>query len=257
MSEALLLNIGNTASSLAIWEGGLVRSLLRQETPLLLEPGWAPAPLTANPALPIVAACVVPAVRQALTSRFGDRITWLQAANAPGLDFSLVDARTIGADRVANALAAVHGRPLPAIIIDAGTAITFETVDQRRHFRGGAILPGRRLSRRALAQGTGQLPDIELSDELPAALGRTTREAILAGIDLGTLGAVERLLTATRRELGEPELAALIVGGDRHFFASHLPNVVLGPEDFTMRGLGALAETLAAAESPSNGELLL
>jgi type III pantothenate kinase len=125
----------------------------------------------------------------------------------------------------------------PILVLDCGTAITTEALAAGNIFRGGAILPGRRLLRQALHDHTAQLPLVPLGDAAPPALGRNTREAILAGTDAAVLGAVRHLILASRGELGAPDCPVLAVGGDAAYFARHLPEVQAGPGDFTLRGL--------------------
>jgi type III pantothenate kinase len=245
MQRAILINLGNTHCQLAAWAAGRLGARERCPTAALREPGWTAPLLAAHPGWPLVIASVVPAARDALAQAAGERpLHWLIAAADTGLDFSAVDPTTLGADRVANALAAAHHCPLPAIVVDCGTAITTEVVSADRRFLGGAILPGRALARRALHTGTGQLPAIPLEDDCPAALGRNTRDALRAGIDLGLLGAVRHLVQESSRALGGAGLPALAVGGDRHFFARHLDLLQAGDDDFTLHGLAAWAARL-------------
>jgi len=244
MNDALLLDIGNSFTRIARFRAGAVGPAERHPTASLLAPEWTSALLAANPRPPCLAATVVPAVRDLLAERTRLAITWFGPELVGELDLSLVEPSTVGADRLANAVAAVHELPLPAIVLDCGTAITTEIVDAERRFRGGAIMPGRELSRQALARGTAQLPVVEAAAERPRAIGRNTREALLAGLDLGVLGAVERLLAASRAELGQPDAGVTVVGGDAEFFLRHLDGVAAGPVDFTLRGLGRAAAAL-------------
>ena len=101
------------------------------------------------------ACCVVPAVKERLKEC---DIFWLTSANAGNfVDFTCVDTSTLGADRVANAVALAAEYPLPAVCVDCGTAVTLEVVDQNRVFRGGAIAPGRMLMRKSLFSGKNRL----------------------------------------------------------------------------------------------------
>jgi type III pantothenate kinase len=186
-----------------------------------------------------IAACVVPAVREQLGSRYPN-LRFLTVADVAFVDFSQVDASTLGADRIAN-LAAAAEMGAPLLVLDCGTAITTEALAEDNVFRGGAILPGRRLLRQALHDHTAQLPLVPLGDDAPSALGSNTREAILAGTDTAVLGAVRHLIEASKEELGAPDCPVFAVGGDAPYFACHLPEVQLGPQDFTLRGLRAVA----------------
>src|SRR5690606_14960859 len=97
----------------------------------------------------------------------------------------------VGPDRLANATWAARTYPgRAAVVIDAGTAITFDVVDARGAFVGGLIAPGLRLCARALATGTARLPEVALELEPPPVLGGRTREAIEGGLVWGAVGLI-------------------------------------------------------------------
>lgn len=237
MDEAILINVGNSHTELACWAGGTISPAERHPTARLGAADWHSELLPPRRPVPCVAASVVPSLDERLEQLSSGPITWLSAAMDLGVDFSLIDTSTIGSDRVANTVAAVHELALPAIVLDCGTTITTELIDAQRRFMGGAIVPGRRLSREALAGGTAQLPEIPMESEPAAAFGQTTAAAIRAGIDMGLLGAVDRILRESRALLEAADLEAVAIGGDRDYFAANLDNLRPGPDDFTLRGL--------------------
>lgn len=223
------MNIGNTYSRAALWDGSAFKFLPRIET----------AQLTADSlpsGNPIVAATVVPELKQRLAAA---EIRFIDSRHCGTLvDFTQVDSSTLGADRVANAIALAAFFPLPAIALDCGTAITLELVDANRVFRGGAIAPGRKLMRCALAAGTAQLPEIPLSTELPERIGNGTSEAIRFGVDRGMVGLVRELLETAAAPYGGLGAVTLIAtGGDAPFFTEALPFLQPAPEDFTHQGI--------------------
>jgi type III pantothenate kinase len=242
MNDAWLINIGNTHTRLARLAAGKLMPPQLVTTAAVLQgqplPGVAEAP-----ALPLIGACVVPAARD-LVSRQFQQTHWLSPELASGLNLGLVDSSTLGADRLANAIAACHELILPAVVLDCGTALTTVVVDVHRRLLGGAILAGRAMLRRALHTGTGQLPELPLTSDCPGAIGRNTRDALLAGIDLGILGTVQQVLEKTRQELQLPALQVIAIGGDAPFFTQHLERVISGPTDFTLRGLAWVARGL-------------
>ena len=240
------MNIGNTRAQIAVLRSKCIESIETLQTESLLKHLKALKILEAFLEYPWVSACVVPSVKKQLMNLDGIHpIYWISAAMDVGVDFSNVDRATVGADRVANAVAAIHELPLPAIVLDCGTAITLELIDKQKRFLGGAIMPGRLLSRQALTRGTGQLPFIDLSNDMPQPIGRNTCDAIRSGIDLGVLGAIEKIRSIARDVTAEgPDLTTCAVGGDRHFFTQNLKNVLLGPDNFTLKGLAHIANTL-------------
>lgn len=243
-----LLNIGNTHTQVGLLRSGAVILERTVPTPDLLLEALSGSPAAGGG--PCLVACVVPAARERLsTGLAGHAPVFLDAGLVTEVDFSLVDTSTLGADRVANAVTAAVEVGGPVLVLDCGTCITTEAVDAERRFRGGAILPGRGLLRRALHDHTGQLPRVAWADDCPAALGTCTRDAILAGVDLGVLGAVERLVHASRLALGHSSCPVLAVGGDAAFFCRHLPGLTPGGGLFTLRGMAQVARRCFAADA--------
>ena len=249
-----LVNIGNTHTQIAsVKSGVLTGRRQRLDTRSLCE---TPLPVDIAAALkgPTLIASVVPEATRCLQRLVAARpapTRFLTAAMVREVDLSLVDSASVGADRLANAVAA-SSEELPVIILDCGTCITTEVVDEKRRFRGGVILPGRKLLRQALHDHTGLLPHVALeATPPPSPLGTTTREAILGGVDLGILGSVERILAETRHILGSPSCRTIAVGGDAAFFCDAMPETLQpGGEDFTLRGLARIATRLFAKTSP-------
>ena len=217
----LLLNIGNTHTQIAESDGSTIGVIRCVPT----------ASLTAA-VIGGRTAAVASVVPEAAARFEGSGAFFLkrEMAAACGLDLSLVDASTLGMDRLANAIE-LRSRHLPAAALDAGTAITLEYVDADGRFRGGAIAPGRRLMRRSLAAGTAQLPDLPLLDTMPGSPGTDTRSSIGFGIDRGVIGMVRSWLETI------PEAAVYAVGGDAAFFLKAMPDLIDGGDDFTLRGL--------------------
>lgn len=239
-----LLNIGNTHTQVGGLERGRASLLERLPTADILA-GRLPAALE-RPEGPCLAACVVPRARAVIeAARPAPGVVFLSPDMVTEVSFALVDASTLGADRIANAVAAAE-KGGPVLVLDCGTCVTTEAVDGRGCFRGGAILPGRALLRQALHAHTGQLPLVPLQGACPSALGPCTRDAILAGVDLGVLGAVQRIVADSRATLGAPDCPVVAVGGDAPFFCQHLPGLVPGDELFTLRGLARVARRLFA-----------
>ncbi len=194
----------------------------------------------------ILSSCVHPEARQVCEREFGDRLTFIKPERVPRIDFSPVDTTTLGQDRIANAAAAeqVCGIP-PWIVIDCGTAVTIDVVDEKFRFAGGAILPGRSLQRRALHLYTGQLPELPMDVELPQGPGVDTRQAMILGIDAGLRGAVRSLLERFEGSgEGGKHPRLLLTGGDAQYLYEGLPNAELMSPIFTLNGLAAVAERI-------------
>ena len=225
--DICLCNIGNTHTSACVCSSGKMKALFTVETK-----DFQPSLLPHD--MPVAIACVVPVVKEKISSERD--VFWVSSANCSGrLDFSKVDASTLGADRVANAVALAEYFPLPALIVDCGTAVTIEIVDENRCFRGGAIAPGRVLMRKALFNGTAQLPDIPLSHEVPEKPGVDTVSSMRFGIDRGAVGMVRQLIAQCCAEYGIKHCVA--TGGDAEFFLNAVPELEPADEFFTFKGI--------------------
>lgn len=230
-------NIGNTNSEFALANDAELVSAPEQLATADLLSGTIPNLLQTSPNLPIWLVGVVPDARDLDALK---PATWIAADQCRAIDFSSVDTRTLGADRIANVAAAAALLKLPALIIDCGTAITFELINDGSAFCGGAILPGRQLMRSALHSGTAQLPDIPMDSAVPEGAGTTTRDAIAVGVDAGVIGAVQ----AVRKHILAgitPPVTTYVTGGDALFFLERLEVVEAVPPHFTLKGVAAIA----------------
>lgn len=161
------------------------------------------------------------------------------------IDVRLPEPHRVGIDRLAAAAAAgiVKDAARPAIIVDCGTAATVDLVADDGGFLGGAILPGPALMTRALAEGTSRLPEVAALEQgrVPAMPGRSTQEAIAAGIGWGMRGAIARLVDEARHALGtaaDPEI--LLTGGWRAAVRDALPTAREIP-DLVLAGIALVA----------------
>ena len=150
----------------------------------------------------------------------------------------------VGADRLLAAIAAncLRTTDRPAIVIDAGTAVTVDAVDAQGVFQGGAILPGLRLSAAALRQGTDALPEVDTAfPEPPAAIGKSTGPAIGSGLFWGQVGAI-RELVARMNETFNGDADLIIAGGDAERWAPYLSSTARFVPDIVIRALASLRE---------------
>ncbi len=118
-----------------------------------------------------------------------------------GIKIKLKNPKEAGADRIANACGAYVLYPKPAIVVDLGTATTFDIIDKDGNFVGGVIMPGLNLQLRALNSATSKLPKIEIS-ESEKVIGDNTCNAILSGVIRGSASAIEGLIEQCEKELG-------------------------------------------------------
>lgn len=146
----------------------------------------------------------------------------------------------IGADRLINAIAGKAAYPLPLLIVDFGTATTFDVVDGKGNYCGGAIAPGVNLSLQALHMAAAKLPRVAVAR--PAkAIGTNTVEAIQSGIYWGYVGLIEGLIARMKAEYGAP-MTVVATGGLASLFTDAVPAIERFDADLTLRGLRLIFE---------------
>jgi type III pantothenate kinase len=148
----------------------------------------------------------------------------------------------IGQDRLANAAAAHALGGSPAIVIDSGTAVTFDVISHCGGYEGGIIAPGLEVTRRYLHERTAQLPLLDDSLEITGLIGKSTAEAMRIGTVVGFPGLIQALLDGVLSELagrGEPPPHLFITGGNAAFLESRLRQSVRVVPDLTLLGLAA------------------
>jgi len=156
------------------------------------------------------------------------------------IEIRLDNPREVGADRVVNAIAARKRYKLPLVIVDFGTATTFDVVDETGAYCGGAIAAGINLSLEALAGAAAKLPRIAI-EQPERAIGRNTIEAMQSGVYWGYVGLIEGLLARIAREYGK-EMTVVGTGGLAPLFANGCPAITHVDSDLTMAGLLELYE---------------
>lgn len=141
----------------------------------------------------------------------------------------------VGADRLVNAVAAREAYGAPAVVLDFGTATTFDIVDRDGAYAGGIIAPGPNLSMAALHHAAAKLPHVDISKP-DTVIGRNTVSAMQSGVFWGYVGLIEGLLARIFDELGyQPPVIA--TGGLGRLFSAHIPFIGHYDPDLTMSGL--------------------
>lgn len=185
---------------------------------VLRENGCSPEAITK------IAICsVVPqldySLRSACVKYFSIEPFLLQAGVKTGLNIKYRNPIEVGADRIANAIAATHSYPNQNVmVIDFGTATTICVINAQKAYFGGAILPGVRLSADALSKNTAKLPAVEII-KIDNVVGRSTIESIQSGVYYGVLGACRELIQRMNREaFGANKALVLATGGFASLF---------------------------------------
>lgn len=184
---------------------------------------------------------VVPEKAALLTGHLGRHapVHALGASSPLGIGIDYPEPRQIGADRLANAVAVGARHGTPAIVIDFGTAVTFDVVENGPTYCGGVIAPGLGAMQDYLGRRTALLPKIEL-EEPEAAIGKSTTGAMLSGAVFGYRGLVKEILLKLRAEMsGPPRIVA--TGGDAALIARGVPEIDSVDPDLTLEGIRLVA----------------
>ena len=141
----------------------------------------------------------------------------------------------VGADRIADAFAAYHFFKGPAIVIDFGTATTFDCIDKDGFYLGGAIAPGPLISAESLSKKTAKLPQVEMANP-KKAIGKTTVKSIQSGLYFGYVGLIKEILKRIRSEMAcEPLIMA--TGGLAGLMVPEIKEVRKILPDLTLEGI--------------------
>ncbi|MBE3565815.1 MAG: type III pantothenate kinase [Thermogemmatispora sp.] len=249
----LALDIGNTNTVLGVYaEGALVahwriatdHHKTADEYGLLLRNFFALAGLEPARVEGVAIACVVPPVletfEQMARRYFGVEPLVVGPGIKTGIPIRYENPKEVGADRIVNAVAgfAKYGGPL--IIVDFGTATTFDAVSERGEYLGGAIAPGIVISLEALFERAARLPRVELVKPRQV-IGRTTNGAMQAGIIYGTVGQVNELVRRMKAELGG-EARVVATGGLAEVISSEAEVIEVVEPFLTLEGLRLIYE---------------
>ncbi|NCC22548.1 MAG: type III pantothenate kinase [Alphaproteobacteria bacterium] len=152
-----------------------------------------------------------------------------------GLEVNVDFPREVGADRLVNSVAVISEYRYPAIVIDFGTATTFDAIDASGSYVGGAICPGINLSLKALHQGAAMLPRISIQ-RTERAIGRRTIEAMQSGVFWGYAGLIEGMVSRMSSELGGNPFV-IATGGLAPVFEGEVASIGAIDRNLTIKGL--------------------
>lgn len=170
-----------------------------------------------------------------LCEKYLSREPMFVSAGNVGLVIDLDTPSEVGADRVVNAVAVMAHYSAPAIVIDFGTATTFDVIDEGGIYRGGVIAPGIRLSIEALTSRAAKLPQINIENP-GKVIGKNTLAAMQSGMYWGYIGLIEGIVTKIRAEMGR-EMMVIGTGGLAPLYAQNTKMIDVVDDDLIFKGL--------------------
>jgi type III pantothenate kinase len=198
----------------------------------------------------MIVSTVVPRARhnfEVLGQKYFGLSPMIAGEGAAAWDFPIdvEEPRSLGADRAVNAIAAHAAHPGDLIVVDFGTATTFDVVDFSGAYKGGVIAPGINLSLDALVNNTAKLPRIAIEGPRgESVIGRNTEDQMLIGVFWGYVAMMEGLIARLRAEIGRPA-KVIATGGLALLFDKHTDIFDAVDADLTLSGLGILAQRAA------------
>ena len=185
----------------------------------------------------VILSSVVPEKSKVIGTVFGeDCVLSVSSSIELGIGIDYPSPETIGADRLANAAATVCYYGAPAVVVDFGTAVTFDILSAAGAYVGGVIAPGLSAMTEYMFDHTALLPRIDL-EEPKSVIGKSTEEAMQAGAVLGYRGLVKDILTAIVDELGCEAPPVVATGGYANLISSGIAAIHLVHDNLTLEGL--------------------
>jgi type III pantothenate kinase len=244
----LTIDIGNTNTVLGVFRGEELivnwrLTTARQQTVdeygVLTRNLFTLAGLDRDGIRGVIISSVVPPVNWTLAEMarvyFGQKALFVEAGVKTGMAVLVDNPLEVGADRIVNGVAAFHKFGGPCIVVDFGTAITFDVISERCEYLGGVIAPGLGISSEALFARTAKLPRVEIKDP-GKVIGTNTVTHIQAGLYYGAVDMVDGMLTRIKAELGS-EGTVVATGGQASLVSRGSKHIQHTDEFLTLTGL--------------------
>lgn len=245
----LAVDIGNSNTVLGAFEGpklvmdwriGTDHSRTSDEFGIITESLFSQMQLTPRDFDGVIIASVVPPLHRTLDrwcrSYLRQDPVWMNEHTITGMPILYDNPMEVGADRVVNAVAAYHEYPQKLIVVDFGTATTFDVVSDKGEYMGGAITPGISISCDALFHKASRLPRVEVEGQPGKAIATNTMDSMHAGIIYGYAGMVDGVVKVMQKELGGGA-KVIATGGLAASIAPHTESIELVDDLLTLKGL--------------------
>jgi len=248
----LAVDVGNTNTVVGLFEGDALRTHWRLTTHAertadevgvwllqLLRWGEVGPQELADVAVSSVVPPMDPRLREGIRRYLDLGAFFIEPGIRTDMELKVDAPQELGADRLCDAVAAYAAYGGPCLVLDFGTAITWEVVSAAGEYLGGVIAPGPGVTADALSSKTAKLPQVAMAPP-PRVIGKGTVDSIQSGLFYGYLGLIEGVTRRILDELGEATVVA--TGGLADAFASHTPLIDHVEPDLTLTGLRLLWE---------------
>lgn len=250
----LAIDVGNTNTVFAVFDGDDLKHFWRCKTEssrsadeyaVFLNQLFDLVKVTWSDVRDVVVSSVVPDTNFHL-SRLCEKYIkatplFIDSNNTQNVIIDLDQPKEIGADRLVNAVAATKYYDLPAVIIDFGTATTFDVIDKGGIYRGGVIAPGVRLSVEALTNRAAKLPQINI-EKPENVIGKSTLAAMQSGMFWGYVGLVDTIVEGIKSELDD-HVTVVATGGLAPLYAESAKTIDIVDEHLIFKGLLEIYKT--------------
>ena len=193
----------------------------------------------------VIIASVVPGIMHSLTSSIDKYFNTKPMIVGPGLKTGIKivteNPKELGADRVVDAVSAYEKYGGPVLVLDFGTATTYDLVNEKGEFCAGITAPGIRISANALTEGTAKLPEIEIKKP-ESILAQNTVQSMQAGLVYGQIGQTKYIINRVKKEKGYDSLHVVATGGLGSMIATEVEEISVYDRNLTLDGLRIIYE---------------
>ena len=188
----------------------------------------------------VIISSVVPKIMYSFTNAFYKyfkcHLLMVGVGTKTGIRIETTNPKAIGADRIVNAVGAYEQYGGPVLVVDYGTATTYDFVTKDGAFIGGIICPGIRISANALWSDTANLPEIEIKKQ-DSILAKDTVSSMQAGLFYGTIGQTEYIIDKVKKESGSHDVKVVATGGLGKIIVDETSHIHVYDTDLTLKGL--------------------